>query len=666
MRKNKVILLTVPILLIATSVFLVGCGRNYNQENDVTTPVEAASLSNSIEVPVATRPENTFASDDYFDEYEECNLIHHGYTGRINGSRVNLQVEPSFESEIVMFLYDQQEVLLLTSVYGNNWVRVSMNGIYGYLYINYVTADASNYFGADILDAPVGTMARVNAGRYRVDLRERPTTCLSSSRVLATLNDQQEVLLLNIDSGWGHVFVEDFGDCGIYGYLLLYFLSIDERNVLLENLGTTPPRHNTYRVGEDIPAGVFIAINDGSIVSSITVRNVSEEEPERPRILMTARFLPNQGRFAARDAYVTSTRQGGGIPILPGDSPELSRLIRGGLTDDIIERAEWLAENFDGLMLTGGGDVASHFFNQEHHPASAVPDERLDAAELALARAFARADKPILGICRGMQLLNIALGGDLIQDIPCLLGVPDRVHRGDRHFVDVVPDSWLYELIDVNRVITNSFHHQALGRIAPGFSVAGTTGPVIEAFERGNILGTQFHPELMLGEGMLPVFTDFIERASLNNVMVNIFSTITIFVVQEGQYLDVMNANIVNIEHTSEITRTMFEAYGYFGEGMYRVGFHLPPGEYKLIAVGEPLSSFSAPLSFFSVFSDTLLTPARTENITHDNPIFITLEEGEYIRLIGAKMIPDGKTRKYQLYNGNLGCAGSVHHDSCR
>ena len=79
-------------------------------------------------------------------------------------------------------------------------------------------------------------------------MRERPTTCLSSSRALTTLNDQQEVLLLNIDSGWGYVFVEDFGDYGVYGYVLLCFLSINERNVLLENFGTTPPRHNTYKV----------------------------------------------------------------------------------------------------------------------------------------------------------------------------------------------------------------------------------------------------------------------------------------------------------------------------------------------------------------------------------------------------------------------------------
>ena len=318
---------------------------------------------------------------------------------------------------------------------------------------------------------------------------------------------------------------------------------------------------------------------------------------------------------------------------MPDDDAEFATILREGGFEGTVMLAELLAERYDGLLLTGGGDVAGHFFSQEHHPAANPPDVRLDAAELALTRAFIRENKPVLGICRGMQVLNIAMGGDLIQNIPALLGLPREVHMGNSHYVDIMPDSWLYNLLGSRRVSTNSFHHQALGRVAAGFSVVGITGPVIESIERGNALGVQFHPELMLDQGMLPVFEDFIKRSSSNNVRVDTFSTRTIIEVQDGQYLDVMNAIIVAIDNTSGITRAMFETYWHYEEGMYLVGYHLPAGGYKLVAVED------APLSFYTMF-DTSLTEAAIANIAVNEYSLVDLEEGQYIRLTGAKMIP--------------------------
>jgi len=296
-----------------------------------------------------------------------------------------------------------------------------------------------------------------------------------------------------------------------------------------------------YKVGVDIPAGIYMAANDGSNISRVTIRDSFEPVTETPNIIVTARFLSDNSAFADRTLYAEAVRKGGGVPVMPEDDSELAGLLSQGL----IEYAEALADRYDGLLLTGGGDIASHFYNQEHHPASNPPDEVLDRAELALAHAFIDAGKPILGICRGMQMINVAMGGDLIQDIPDLLGLDLEVHNDDltRHVIKVRTDSWLYYLFG-SEINANSTHHQCLGVVAPGLSVAAQIGPVIEAVEKGNILGVQWHPERMLDEGMLPLFEDFIKRCSYNSFITTTFSSHIIIEVEEGQYIDVQGATI--------------------------------------------------------------------------------------------------------------------------
>lgn len=152
----------------------------------------------------------------------------------------------------------------------------------------------------------------------------------------------------------------------------------------------------------------------------------------------------------------------------------------------------------DGLVLCGGGDLESALFGQENH-GSNPPDRVRDRAELALFDAFFQAGKPILGICRGMQVINVALGGDIIQDLPPQVrpfhipdGEEDRVHP-----IRAAEDSVLFSLYGPVFPV-NSWHHQAVGRLGAGLrAVAWAEGGFAEALEhtRRPVWGVQFHPE---------------------------------------------------------------------------------------------------------------------------------------------------------------------------
>ncbi|MGO5021631.1 gamma-glutamyl-gamma-aminobutyrate hydrolase family protein [Lawsonibacter sp. LCP25S3_G6] len=153
----------------------------------------------------------------------------------------------------------------------------------------------------------------------------------------------------------------------------------------------------------------------------------------------------------------------------------------------------------DGLILCGGGDLDSSLFGQESR-GSEPPDPARDQAELELFRAFSQAGKPILGICRGMQLINVALGGSLIQDLSSHVRV---FHRGmDQdlvHPVRTLEGSFLHQLYGPLFSV-NSFHHQAVDRLGEGLrAIAWSEGGVMEALDCPDrpILGVQFHPERM-------------------------------------------------------------------------------------------------------------------------------------------------------------------------
>lgn len=153
----------------------------------------------------------------------------------------------------------------------------------------------------------------------------------------------------------------------------------------------------------------------------------------------------------------------------------------------------------DGLILCGGGDLDSSLFGQESQ-GSEPPDPARDQAELALFRAFFQAGKPILGICRGMQLINVALGGSLIQDLPSHVRT---FHRGTGedlvHPIRTLEGSVLHQLYGPLFSV-NSFHHQAVDRLGEGLrATAWSEGGVVEALDCPGqpILAVQFHPERM-------------------------------------------------------------------------------------------------------------------------------------------------------------------------
>ncbi len=196
-----------------------------------------------------------------------------------------------------------------------------------------------------------------------------------------------------------------------------------------------------------------------------------------------ASFLPEVYIRAVTDA-------GGTVVVLPPQpvSPVAALRIVSGL---------------DGLIVAGGADVDPRRYGQEAHEKTGAPREDRDAFEDALIRAAIDADLPFLGICRGAQMLNVTLGGDLIQHLPDQVG-DERYQLGAAQFneieVSVDPGSKIAEVYGDDLSATAPlYHHQAIGEVASGLVVTSRTDDgVIEAVERPDstfCLAVQWHPE---------------------------------------------------------------------------------------------------------------------------------------------------------------------------
>lgn len=168
-------------------------------------------------------------------------------------------------------------------------------------------------------------------------------------------------------------------------------------------------------------------------------------------------------------------------------------------------------QRLDGLMLAGGNDVDPCYFGEQPIPELGEVNPLRDKLELSLIQAFYAAGKPIFGICRGAQMLNVALGGAVYQDLasqyPGSTGSKPLAHqqtslpRYPSHGVDILENSLLYHITGVCRLKVNSMHHQAISKVAPGLTVcARAADGVVEAVEdasRPFVLGVQWHPERM-------------------------------------------------------------------------------------------------------------------------------------------------------------------------
>lgn len=178
-----------------------------------------------------------------------------------------------------------------------------------------------------------------------------------------------------------------------------------------------------------------------------------------------------------------------------------------------------------GLLLTGGSDVGPAHYGAEPHPSTVADDPARDRVELDAIRAFVEADVPVLGICRGIQTLNVALGGTLVQDIAtCVPGaLPHRqaaARATPTHTIEIASGSRLARMTGAYELAVNSFHHQAVERVADGLVVtARASDGVIEAAEMPGkrfVVTVQYHPEEMepAAEHARALFAAFVEAAA--------------------------------------------------------------------------------------------------------------------------------------------------------
>lgn len=217
---------------------------------------------------------------------------------------------------------------------------------------------------------------------------------------------------------------------------------------------------------------------------------------KRPVIALTGTGKKVQTAFgihshlAVADSYLTMLAAAGGTPIIIPPQIEANANLFG---------------QFDGFLLTGGHDVDPERYTESREPNTGEPDASRDTLEMGIARYAIQHDRPLLAICRGIQILNVALGGSLIQDI----GTHDQ--DLEEHWV---PHRWNEVVHEVNlrknslarsilgpMVGTNSMHHQALRRLGTDLQTVGTSQDgLIEAAEHrlaSFVLGVQWHPECL-------------------------------------------------------------------------------------------------------------------------------------------------------------------------
>lgn len=206
---------------------------------------------------------------------------------------------------------------------------------------------------------------------------------------------------------------------------------------------------------------------------------------------------------------ISSVRAAGGAPL--------------ALTPAEDEREiEKLATKLDGFVFAGGQDIAPSFYGEESR-GSRAPDIERDHFETALCRAALERDKPLLGICRGCQLLNVVLGGTLTQDLPSVdekwtLHSRSDVMRGYVHEVKIL-SPWLFPNHSGETMPVNSMHHQAIGRLSKHLQAAAVAdGGIIEAVSAPAYkwaVGVQWHPECLAEDDavQMDIFRALVEKA---------------------------------------------------------------------------------------------------------------------------------------------------------
>jgi putative glutamine amidotransferase len=205
-------------------------------------------------------------------------------------------------------------------------------------------------------------------------------------------------------------------------------------------------------------------------------------------------------------AYPEAISRAGAVPVIVPPLP------RGSI--------EPLLDGVRGLVLTGGPDIDPCHYGAEAHPELGPVEREIDVFELALLRAALRRRLPVLGICRGMQLLNVALGGSLVQDLPSAGGEVEHRQTDPgvqpTHDVELEAGSRIAGLVGATSLRVNSFHHQAIDRLGRGVRAVGwAPDGVVEAVEvrrQPFCIGVQWHAESLVGSAeqtrLLTAFTE--------------------------------------------------------------------------------------------------------------------------------------------------------------
>lgn len=205
----------------------------------------------------------------------------------------------------------------------------------------------------------------------------------------------------------------------------------------------------------------------------------------------------------AAEALCEAVWAAGGEPVV----------LHGPAADPLAELPARLAA-FDGVLMPGGADVEPCRYGAEPAPQTKDTVAFQDDLDLGVTRAVLDLDLPTLAICRGMQILNVALGGTLNQHIT----ETDPLHHNAIHDVDVITGTRLHSVVGTERIDVSSYHHQAIDRLAPGLTVSAVAADgVIEAVEheRADIVAVQWHPEdrHATSSSDAALFADLVDRA---------------------------------------------------------------------------------------------------------------------------------------------------------
>lgn len=240
------------------------------------------------------------------------------------------------------------------------------------------------------------------------------------------------------------------------------------------------------------------------------MRPPAAQASSRPIVGITIGYDPKAPEaFFLRHDYVRAVEAAGGVPLV----------LAPGLPRDVAP----LLARVQAVVLSGGSDLDPRLYGQKRHESVTRVIWERDIFELALTREALERDLPILAICRGHQLLNVATGGTLIQDIASLVAGADE-HDADTpraetvHQVAVLPGSRLRAILGRDTVAVNSFHHQAIKELGHGMVVSARAkdDDVVEGIEapgRRFVLGVQWHPEAFWSkpDGFQPLFESLVE-----------------------------------------------------------------------------------------------------------------------------------------------------------